>query len=206
MSTKRTNRRNLVVVFMLAGSLLMLGCGDKGGNGGGKVGPPKYERTCPGWVDKGSGFFTGDKGRAFYGVGAASGMADPAMVAHRRNHADMMARNNLAKSLKTHVEGLMKAYSRVIGDEKKTAFEQFSQEVARTITDMDLVGTPVVDRCWEPSEQTQYSLVVMDVQGFVNTVKAQKMGAEAQQIIIDNANAAFGELDSTLAEARGGSK
>ena len=179
--------------------MFVLGCGGANTGAGTTTPPPTPKRTCAKWVDQGGGFFSGDKGRAFYGVGAASGMSNPAMVAHRRNHADMQARTNIAKTFKTHVTDLMKSYSRVIGRDNKASFEQFSQQVTKGFTDLDLKGTPVVDRCWEQSEQTQYSLAVMDIAAFKDTLKKmQGIPADAQKIVADHAEAAFEDLDKEI--------
>jgi len=154
-------------------------------------------------VDKGGGFFKGARGHAFYGVGATSGMASPSMVAHRRKIADTMAREALARTIKTSVEGLVKSYSSVLGSGERTEFERYTEEVTRSLVSMKLARTRIIDRCWEPSEQTQYSLVIMDLDGFKRKVRRLAgLRPRAQELILRNADAAFGELDKRLRRAR----
>ena len=196
----RRSCQALLLATVASGLLWGCGCQSAGGT---PPSPPIPRRTCPGWVDKGGGFFKGARGHAFYGVGASSGMASPSMVAHRRKIADTMAREALARTIKTSVEGLVKSYSSVLGSGERTEFERYTEEVTRSLVSMKLARTRIIDRCWEPSEQTQYSLVIMDLDGFKRKVRRLAgLRPRAQELILRNADAAFGELDKRLRRAR----
>ncbi len=52
--------------------------------------------SAPAWVTKGSGAFTGDRGKAFYGVGSAPKMIDVSM---QRDRASDRARRGILQVL-----------------------------------------------------------------------------------------------------------
>ena len=61
----------------------------------------------PGWVSRGSASVTSGKRRVFYGVGAAGGIRNPALL---RSTADNRARAELAKVFEVFSASLMKDY------------------------------------------------------------------------------------------------
>jgi hypothetical protein len=184
----------LRLVLALALMAVVAGCG----------GPPKPllpSDNRPGWIDKGGGFFSGDKGRAFYGVGAASNISLPSL---RRNSADAQARADLARTFKTHINDLGKIYSKSVsgggsaGDARESS-EQFASQVTTALTEMDLTGSMIVDRFYDTRERTQYSLVVLDVDGFRNQIdQVRSLTQQAQAVIKANADSAFAELDAMV--------
>ena len=129
-------------------SLLVLACAFLFMQCGGKPKPidtmrPGKDPNRPGWVDKGSGFFDGDKGKAFYGVGAVSGLKN---VSLRRTSADTQARADIARVFKTHVADLVRIYQREVSDIDKSAAETFAEQATKGFTSMDLSGAQIVDR------------------------------------------------------------
>lgn len=159
----------------------------------------------PEWIDKGGGFFSGDKGTAFYGVGAASNISIPSL---RRTTAEAQARADIARVFKSRISNLVKAYSRSIsggGDaaNAKESMEQFAQEATKAFTSMELSGVLIVDRYYDEKERTQYALAVMDLAAFKDQVSQMRdLSEQAQEAIKANADEAFGELD--LLEAKSG--
>jgi hypothetical protein len=149
----------------------------------------------PAWVDQGSGFFSGDRGKAFYGVGAATGIKN---VQLRRTSAETNARADLARSFKTRISDLVKIYMRHISGrpEMKGSEEQVNQQVTKAFTDMELAGVPVVAHHYEPGEDTEYALVMMDVAGMQSQISQMKqLSKQIQDATLKNSEDAFKELD-----------
>ena len=149
----------------------------------------------PGWVDQGSGFFTGEKGKAFYGVGAATGISN---VQLRRTTAETNARADLARSFKTRITDLVQVYMRHVsgGQPGRASEEQVTRQVTEAFTDMDLVGVPVISHYYEPGQETEYALVIMDVGSMKDQISQMKqLGKEVQEAILKNSEEAFKELE-----------
>jgi len=162
--------------------------------GGAKQMTPQQEPNRPGWVEKGGGFFEGDKGKAFYGLGAISGMKN---VSLRRTASETQARADLARVFKTHISNLVKVYQREVSDIDKSASEALAQEATKAFTSMDLSGVQIIDRYYSPAEETQYSLAVLDIAGFTNQLKnINDLSDAIRDKIISNAEKAFTDLDS----------
>jgi hypothetical protein len=185
--------RRSVMTMAAAGvavSILLLACG-----GSNQLTPTKGR---PEWIDKGGGVFTGDQGRAFYGVGAASNISSPSL---RRTAADVQARADIARVFKTHIADLVKVTTRSIsgGGDAATASEsseQFAQSATKAFTSLDLSGSQVVDRYYDTGERTQYSLAVMDINAFTDQVtQMNELSDRARQAIVSNAEQAFAELE-----------
>ena len=156
----------------------------------------------PGWVDKGSGFFSGDRGKAFYGVGAATGIRN---VQLRRTTAETNARADIARAFKTKVADLVKVYMRHVsgGDPARSSEEQTAQQVTRAFTEMDLVGARVIDHFFDPADQTEYALVVMDAAGMKDQVAQMKqLSKQIQDAILKNSDDAFNELKEEEAKGK----
>jgi len=170
------------------------------GCGGQKEAIPTKGR--PGWIDKGGGFFTGDRGRAFYGVGAASNIST---VSLRRNTADAQARVDLARAFKTRIENLVKIYtaSTVGGVIPRESTEQDIIEVTKAFTKMDLSGAQIIDRYYDVQEKTQYALAMLDANTFKDQITQMKeLSQQAQEAIRANAEAAFEELEQEVTKEK----
>jgi len=154
----------------------------------------------PGWIDQGSGFFSGDRGKAFYGVGAVTGIKN---VQLRRTTAETNARADLARSFKTRVTDLVKVYMRAVsgGPEGKANEEQVAQSVTRAFTDMELVGVPVINHYFSPGEDTEYALVMMDLSTMKDQISQMKqLSKQVQDAILKNSDDAFKELQEEQAK------
>lgn len=161
---------------------------------------PEAPKACAKWVDKGSGFFSGDHGKAFHGVGAANGIGD---VSLRRNAADMDARTNLARQISVRIEALIEAYRASTSDKAREALERHTQEVQRQLTDMSLAGVAIVDRCFNRPENTQYALAVLDAKAFREQIGQMRgLDEEAKAVIRENAEKALERLDDQLSKHR----
>lgn len=156
----------------------------------------------PEWVDKGGGFYTGDWGKVFYGVGAASNINN---VSLRRNAADTQARADLARSFSTKIEDLIKIYAQSVsgGPQAQVSEEQLVQQATRAFTSLDLTGAIIVDRFYDSAEKTQYSITKLDMEMFKNQIeKMQELSQEIKKLIEENAEAAFNELDEEAAKKK----
>ena len=175
-------------IFLLLAMFTVAGCGGSSP----KVETPTSDR--PDWIDMGSGAFPGDVGSAFYGVGLAEAKTHPTLSS-RRTAADLNARAELARSFKTKIEELLKAYERIISDGETTTVESFHQQATTALTNITLTGAFITDRYYDPSEKAQYSLARMSISDFKNQIEQlEDLSEEVESIILNNAEAAFGEL------------
>jgi len=100
----KARRKHLVYSLPLISIFLLFGCGGKAKE------IPQHEVTKPQkpeWVEKGSGAFGGEMGKAFYGVGSTYGIKNPSLL---RSSADNRARTEVARVFKTYTASLMKDY------------------------------------------------------------------------------------------------
>jgi hypothetical protein len=117
----------------------------------------------PGWVARGSGAFPND-GKAFYAVGSASGIKNPALL---RGSADNRARAELTKVFETYSASLMKDYMNSGGT-------QNVEQAVKTLSAGSLTGAEIVDR-YRNSEGVQYALVKLDLEKAKSIAKDGKI-------------------------------
>jgi len=149
----------------------------------------------PGWIDKGSAFYSGDRGAAFYAVGAASNIPSASL---RRIAADTAARAELARVFKTKITSLVKSYGASISGNADGGGdnEQTISSTTRAFTSMDVSGVEIVDHYFDASEKTLYSLAVMNAASFKRGLsEMNSLSKEIRQRIEFNAAKAFEELD-----------
>ena len=118
----------------------------------------------PAWVDRGSAAIKGDTGRTFYGVGAASGVKEPALL---RSAADNRARAELAKVLATFTRALMQDHAGADG-------AQNVEQALKTVTAASLDGVEVVDR-YVGADGTLYALAALDAERMGPAIAQAKM-------------------------------
>ena len=176
------------------------------------AGTKTIESNIPGWINEGSGFYSGDKGTAFYGVGHRSlseisqGVYGKILIMETRPEdviqaSDTGARAALARVFKANIANLVKVYQREVaqgvGAGAAISAKQFAKEVKTCFTQMDLSGVNIIDRFYDPIWHTQYSLAVLDLGGFKNQVeKMKEVSKEVQDAILQNADKAFSELEA----------
>lgn len=168
--------------------IMFVGCGGSG---------PKVEKPTenrPDWVDQGSGAFPDDNNVAFYGVGLAELKTHPTLSS-RRTAADLNARAELARSFKTKIDELLKAYERIVSDGELTNIESFHQQATSAFTNMTLTGAFIVNRYFDPSEKAQYSLARMSLTDFKSQIEQmEELSEEVEQTILNHAEKAFEEI------------
>jgi len=152
--------------------------------------------STPKWVDKGGGYMNEKDSKAFYGVGAVTGVRNEPLA---KETADNRARADLAKYVDTYTSYLMRDYaaSATAGDFTKSSEEQSVERALKTFVSANLSGVSVVDR-WEKDDKsgkTIYSLAKMDLASFKEQVGQMKeLNAAAREFVRKNAEQAFDRL------------
>ncbi len=141
----------------------------------------------PEWITKGGAALNGEK-YVFYGVGNAAGLQNPAL---RRRSSEAAARRALAENFQVYVAALNKQYlaETTAGDMERASVEQHVEDVMKQVTDATLVGTKIIEYWERPDENDAYTLVRLDLDEFLETVK--KYGSATDE---------FKELDATMRE------
>ncbi|MBI3803952.1 MAG: LPP20 family lipoprotein [Nitrospirae bacterium] len=149
----------------------------------------------PDWVRKGNGAFL-DKGqKAFYGVGAITGVMNKPLA---KTAADNRARAEIGKVFETYSASLMRDYaaSTTAGDFKKTSEEQNIEQTVKTFSANTLSGVIIIDHWTDPSDGTLYSLARLDLDRFKENIQqAKELNAQVRDYVKKNAEKAFEALD-----------
>jgi hypothetical protein len=150
----------------------------------------------PKWVSKGGGYMSEKDSKAFYGVGAVTGIRNEPLA---KETADNRARADLAKYVDTYTAYLMRDYaaSTTAGDFTKSSEEQNVERAVKTFVSAHLSGVQVVDR-WEKDEKSgkvTYALAKMDLASFKDSVSQMKeLNETARDFVRKNAERAFDRL------------
>ncbi len=152
---------------------------------------------APEWVIQGCSGFSGEsKSTKLCGVGSFNGSRNVTLA---RTAAMARGRTEIARSLGLKVRSMLKDYQATTtgGAEFGTAAndEQHVVDVSKQITDMSLTGTEIKDT-WISNSGTYYTLMVLDVEKFEQSVGQMKQLSETlRKAITDRAEQAFAELD-----------
>ena len=134
------------------------------------------------------------------GIGIAKHLGNKGLT---RNSAVNMARDELARTLQTKMEGMMKQYADQGETEGKEYSEQKNTQVVRSVVDTSLSGTTVKRTALVDKEY--YALVCMDLNGFKGLVDDMKeANAKMKQALKARADSEFADLDRVLKESRAG--
>ena len=163
----------------------------------------------PKWALTGGGAFTDEKGKAFYGVGSATGIKNFSL---QRQVADDRARADLAKVFDYYVETLTKDYQAhtTAGSFATSTEEQNSEAAVKVVVSQTLRGVMIVDH-FEVIERKEFiSLVRLDYDAFKrNVVQAEefkRLPPQVREDIKERADALHKEMEveaKKLAENRG---
>ena len=124
----------------------------------------------PKWALTGGGAFTDDKGKAFYGVGSATGIKNYSL---QRQVADDRARADLAKVFEYYVEALTKDYQAhtTAGTFVESTEEQNSEAALKVVVSQTLRGVMIIDH-FEVIERREFlSLARLDYDAFKRNVE-----------------------------------
>lgn len=134
---------------------------------------PLKDFDPPEWVMKGGGAYSDDKGKAFYGVGSATGIRNYSL---QRTVADDRARGDLAKVFTFYVASLTKDYQghTTAGDFLSSTEEQNVEVALKVIVSQSLSGIVIVDHFEIPERMEMLSLARLDFDMFENNIKRNK--------------------------------
>lgn len=151
---------------------------------------------------KGSGAFSDEEGKVFYGIGSASGIRNFSL---QRIVADDRARNDLAKVIEFYTRSLLKDYmgSTTARDFMNSEEEQLSETVMKTFTNSMHHGVVVIDHWEHPQRNELFSLAKLDldrVKKGLNTYL--KLSEKVQSDVERRAKDLHQEMEDKLREYR----
>ena len=165
-------------------------------------GPPKRmtleKADAPDWVVKGGGAKEGSKGRAFYGVGSASGIKNYSL---QRTAADDRARNDIAKVFEFYTKSLTKDYqaSTTAGDFKASSEEQNVEVAMKTVTSATLLGVQNIDHWEHPYRNEMFSLARLDLENFKeNLDRYKELSAAVRDAVKKRADKLHEEMEAEV--------
>ena len=176
---------------------------------GGCTSTPEPTRTTlgeyepPEWVMKSSGAFEDSNGKAFYGVGSASGIKNYSL---QRTAADDRARNDLAKVFEFYTKSLTKDYMAHImeGDPNTSSEEQNIEVAIKTVTSATLTGVLIIDHWEHPGRNVLFSLARLDLISFKKNLDEHKeLAKEVREIIKERADKLHEELEQEVLKKEG---
>tara|TARA_B110000467_G_scaffold60582_1_gene55365 strand:+ start:400 stop:1026 length:627 start_codon:yes stop_codon:yes gene_type:complete len=164
---------------------------------------------APDWVLKGGGAFTDSKGKAFYGVGSATGIKNYSL---QRTVADDRARGDLAKVFQVYMTTLTKDYQAhtTAGSFENTSEEQNAEVALKVIVSQTMHGVVIVDHFEIPERREFLSLARLDYDAFQGNVesneKFQELPEKLQEEIRTRADKLHNEMEEeTLKLSEGNS-
>jgi hypothetical protein len=178
-------------------ALLLTQCGGPGPGGGDPITGVNPDGS-PRWANRGSGAYDSPHGKAFYGVGMATGIANKGLL---RQTVDNRARAEIAKIFDTYIAAVMKDYQRstTAGDFSSSAEEQDIVSAQKTITEVTLRGVEIRDH-WLDPQGTLFALAVLDLENITRSLDgAGNLNARVRDYVRANARRAFNDLDRELA-------
>ena len=131
------------------------------------------EYKAPDWVLKGGGAFTDVKGKAFYGVGSATGIKNYSL---QRTVADDRARGDLAKVFEFYVSTLTKDYQAhtTAGSFDNSSEEQNAESALKVVVSQTMRGVVIVDHFEIPERREFLSLARLDYDAFEHNVETNQ--------------------------------
>ena len=135
--------------------------------------PPKAlsEYEPPKWVIQGGGAYTDNSGKAFYGVGSATGIRNFSL---QRQIADDRARADLAKVFEYYTQSLTKDYQAhtTAGSFEASSEEQNSENAVKVIVGNTLRGVVIIDHFEIPARRELLSLARLDYDAFKQNLQS----------------------------------
>ena len=154
---------------------------------------------APNWVLRGGGAFTDASGKAFYGVGSATGIKNYSL---QRTVADDRARGDLAKVFEFYVSSLTKGYqaSTTAGDFKSSNEEQNAEVALKVVVSSTLRGVTIIDHFEIPERREFLSLARLDYDAFEHNIEVnetfQELPKEVQAEIKTRAEKLHEEMEA----------
>ena len=131
------------------------------------------EYDPPTWVLNGGGAFTDMKGKAFYGVGSATGIKNYSL---QRTIADDRARGDLAKVFEVYITSLTKDYQAhtTAGSFENSSEEQNTEVALKIVVSQSLRGVGIVDHFEIPERREFLALARLDYDAFKQNLENNK--------------------------------
>ena len=164
---------------------------------------------APKWVLIGGGAFTDSAGKAFYGVGSATGIKNYSL---QRQIADDRARADLAKVFEYYVETLTKDYQAhtTAGSFATSSEEQNAEAAVKVVVSSTLRGVTIIDHFEIPERRELISLARLDYDAFKRNVtqaeEFKQLPVKVREDIKERADALHDEMEAEarkLQEGRG---
>ena len=155
---------------------------------------------APDWVTESCTVFWDDEEDAHIcGVGVVTGTANPGLA---RSAAIARARSEIASSLQTKVERLLKDYQATTTGGayfgKVAADEQYISDTSKQITTQSVSGTRL-EASWVSSSGTYYAMVSLGAAGLVDAINAdQTLPEDVRVEVAKRAAASFAELAAAV--------
>ena len=168
-----------------------------------------YEYDAPEWVLIGGGAFTDDRGKAFYGVGSATGIKNYSL---QRTISDDRARGDLAKVFEVYIVSLTKDYqAHTTAGSFDTSSEEQNAEVAlKIVVSQTLSGVVIIDHFEIPQRREFLSLARLDYDAFKrnleNNTEFKQLPEKIREDIKTRADLLHEEMEEEakkLADGRG---
>jgi len=157
------------------------------------------EYEAPKWVLRGGGAFTDeDGGKAFYGVGSATGIKNYSL---QRTVADDRARGDLAKVFEVYMTSLTKDYQAhtTAGSFENSTEEQNAEVALKVVVSQTMRGVVIVDHFEIPERREFLSLARLDYDAFERNVEAnehfQELPEKLQEEIKTRADKLHDEME-----------
>lgn len=153
---------------------------------------------APEWVLRGGGAFTDKDGKAFYGVGSASGIKNYSL---QRTVADDRARGDLAKVFEVYMTSLTKDYQAhtTAGNFDNSTEEQNAETALKVVVSQTMRGVVIIDHFEIPERREFLSLARLDYDAFQGNVEAnetfQELPEKLQEDIKDRAEKLHDEME-----------
>jgi hypothetical protein len=149
---------------------------------------------APDWVNRGSGAFSKNDGKVFYGVGVVTGVANPAL---EKDTADNRARYEIARVLNTYVEALYKDYlASSAASGAQGGEQQLVEQALKTSVNQTVMGAKVVDHWRNPNNNALYALATLSLEDYKALVaNIKELRPELKGAVATGADRAFQQLE-----------
>ena len=189
--------KNYIMIFATMSILMLNAC-----TGMQKIPDPAPKKLSdykpPSWVLKGSGAYTDARGKAFFGVGSATGIKNYSL---QRTVADDRARGDLAKVFEFYVTSLTKDYQAhtTAGSFKDSTEEQNAEVALKIVVAQTLRGVTIVDHFEIPERREFLSLARLDYDAFESNIESnetfQELPEKVRQGIKERAEKLHEEME-----------
>ena len=158
------------------------------------------EYEAPDWVLRGGGAFTDGNGKAFYGVGSATGIKNYSL---QRTVADDRARGDLAKVFEFYIGSLTKDYQAhtTAGSFENSTEEQNAEVAMKVVVAQTLRGVTIIDHFEIPERREFLSLARLDYDAFEKNVEANETFQELPEKLREEIKTRAEKLHEELEES-----